>query len=109
MASYVDIIYRLSTPIIDGASYRKLINGIWGDFDTSGQDLLGSNGAGSSVCDDNEFLPGLRAGNLCVYMRIYDGGKNDADGIKNGKVVDPSGVLVAGSPNKTLNWLIYSL
>ena len=41
----------------------------------------------------------MRAGNDCIYFRIYDGGPNDADGLKDGKIVDPSGVLLAGSPN----------
>ena len=34
-----------------------------------------------------------------MFIRIYDGGPNDADGVKNGTIVDPGGALVAGSPN----------
>ena len=32
-------------------------------------------------------------------MRIFDGSVNDGDGLKNGSVVDPGGVLIAGDPN----------
>jgi Bacterial Ig domain len=96
---YVDIIYRLSTPLVDGAIYRKLISGIWGSLDASGSDQLGSNAEVSGACTNDKFSPGLIAGNQCIFLRIYDGGPNDADGLKNGKIVDPSGVLVAGSPN----------
>jgi len=96
---YVDIIYRLSAPLTQGAIYRKLISGIWGNFDTGGDDQLGSNAEVSGVCTDDQFSPGLSAGDQCIFMRIYDGGPNDADGEKNGTIVDPSGALVAGSPN----------
>jgi len=96
---YVDIIYYLRSPLIDGAIYRKLINGIWDVLDSSGGDLVGSNADVAGVCTDDQFPPGLNAGNTCLFLRIYDGGPNDADGVKNGTIVDPSGVLIAGSPN----------
>jgi len=96
---YADIIFRLNKPLPEGAVYRKLINGIWSGFNTSGDDQLGSNAEVAGACTDDQFSPGLLAGYQCIFMRIYDGGPNDADGVKNGTIVDPSGALVAGSPN----------
>ena len=78
----------------------KEINGVWVDFDVSGNDQLGSNSDnGAGVCDDPVFNIGLRAGAQCVFFRIYDGGSNDGDGFKDGTIIDPSGALVPGSPN----------
>ena len=98
---YVDLVFHLDAAIPDGAVFRKLINGRWADFDTSQGDLVGSavDSAGACQGPDGEFDIGLRAGNQCVFLRIFDGGPNDADGVKNGTIVDPSGVLSSGSPN----------
>ena len=97
---YVDIVVRLNKALPQGVIYRKLLNGIWGDFNQAQGDIVGSNVENfAGVCQDAIFSVGLRAGNNCVLLRIYDGGPNDADGIKNGVIVDPSGVLLAGSPN----------
>lgn len=99
---YVDIVLTLVLPIREGSKYRKLINGKWADYNVSEGGQIGSaadNGGG--ICQGPEalFEAGLRGGYRCVFMRIYDGGPNDADGVKNGTIVDPSGVLLAGSPN----------
>jgi len=97
---YVDVIFRLNKVLPEGAVYRKLLNGVWKDFDISANDQVGSNADnGSGVCTDPTFSIGLRSGDQCVFLRIFDGGPNDADGVKNGTVVDPSGALLAGSPN----------
>jgi len=82
-----------------GAVFRKLLNGKWADFDVSSGDLLGSNATVAGVCQNDVFSIGLRGGDDCLYLRIFDGGPNDADGVKNGVIVDPSGALLAGSPN----------
>lgn len=96
---YVDIIYHLGSPLTEGTIYRKLIDGIWRTFNTSGGDQLGTNADVAGSCTNDEFSPGMTAGDQCLFLRIYDGGPNDADGVKNGTILDPSGVLVAGSPN----------
>ena len=96
---YADIIFRLNEPLDEGVIYRKLMGGVWGGFDTSGSDQLASNAEVLGACTDDQFVPGLVAGNQCIFLRIYDGGPNDADGAKNGIIVDPSGALLAGSPN----------
>ena len=100
---YVDIVFKLNVPNPnDGTQMRKLKNGKWGDFDSSGGDLIGSastDAAGNCQGPDGVFSIGIRAGFDCIYMRIFDGGLNDADGLRDGQVADPSGILLAGSPN----------
>ena len=102
-SDFIDVVFTLNAPIEDGGIYRKLINGKWQGYDTSGFDQLGSaNADASGNCQgpEGKFNVGLRAGAQCVFLRIYDGGLNDDDGVKNGTIVDPSGVLIAGSPNR---------
>ncbi len=98
------IVVRLNAPIPSGSIYRKLYNGKWQDFDTSTGDQIGSAlvDAGTGNCQgaEGEFRIGLRNGYTCLFLKIADGGPNDADGVANGTIVDPSGVLSAGSPNR---------
>lgn len=100
---YIDIVYKLAlVNPSDSTTYRKLINGKWQNFDSSGGNLIGSANTdvnGNCQGPEGVFSIGLRAGTGCVYLRIYDGGANDADRLKDGKVTDPSGVLLAGAPN----------
>lgn len=99
----VDIVVKLSAPIPAGAVYRKFINGRWKDFDTSNGDEVGSAAADATTgkCQGPEgvYRIGLREGYQCLYLKIQDGGPNDADGLANGTIVDPSGVALSGSPN----------
>ncbi len=100
---FIDLVFTLTTPVVEGAKFRKLMNGKWQDFDVTSGDQIGSaNADASGNCQGpkGKFNVGLRAGTQCIFMRIYDGGPNDADGEKNGTIVDPSGVLVAGTPNR---------
>ena len=96
----VDLVFKLNDVILSGAIYRKLINGRWVDFDESQGGLIGSAISTDGACQGPEgvFDGGLRAGNDCLYMRIFDNGPNDADST-TGSIADPSGVLLAGSPN----------
>ena len=100
---HVDIVVKLNSAIPDGGVYRKLVNGRWQDFNTTGDDQIGSQDldgtTGNCQGPQGEFNIGLRPGAQCLYLRIYDGGLNDADGLVNGTIVDPSGVLFSGSPN----------
>lgn len=99
---YVDFVVRLNTSIPSGAIFRKLIDRRWTNFDTSSGDLLGTATAdvnGNCQGPDGVFNAGVRQGNQCIYIRIHDGGPNDADGQVNGTIIDPSGILLAGSPN----------
>jgi len=95
----VDIVLPMSAPIPANAVYRKLINGQWVDFDTT-TDLIGSAAKNAGACQspDGTFDIGLVAGNDCLYLRITDGGPNDADGTADGDVMDPGGIAVKGTP-----------
>ena len=98
----VHLVVKLLAPIPEGAVYRKLVNGRWQDFDVSGNDRVGSEQADAGgLCPGpaGTYRIGLRTGYDCLYLKITDGGPNDADGVKNGTVVDPSGVLLPGSAN----------
>ena len=101
-SDHVDIVIKLSAPIPVGSIFRKLVNGSWQDFDILDRDQIGSQSLDATTghCQGPEgiFDTGLRPGAQCLYLRIYDGGPNDADGIANGTVVDPGGVLLAGPP-----------
>jgi hypothetical protein len=121
-SDFIDIVIVLTDPIQEGSIYRKLINGKWQGFDTAGSDQLGSadsDASGNCQGPAGVFQVGLRAGAKCIFMRIYDGGSNDADGDKNGTIVDPGGVLLAGSPNvpagytesaiSGLSWMLVSI
>ena len=99
-ANYVDLTFKLSEALPAGAVYRKLLNGKWQDFDKSQGDIIGSALSTGGLCQRPEgvFSSGLREGNDCIYMRIYDNGPNDADSTV-GTIADPSGALLAGSSN----------
>jgi hypothetical protein len=100
---YIDVVFKLNiVNPSDGTQMRKLINNRWEDFDSSGGELIGSAASdanGNCQGPDGVFQIGIRAGLDCIYLRMFDGGSNDADGLKNGTVVDPSGILLAGDPN----------
>lgn len=100
-AGYIDLVFFLTETIPEGASYRKLIDGVWQNFDESQGDLVGSATAVGGACQgpQGSFEIGLRAGYQCLFLRITDGGPNDTDSLANGTIVDPSGVLLSGSPN----------
>jgi len=102
---YIELVVYLNVQLPSGAILRKSINGKWSNFDTSQGDLFGSADAvtvgNTGMCQQPEgtFNVGLREGARCVFMRITDGGPNDADGVANGVIVDPSGALLSGAPN----------
>ncbi|VAW64796.1 hypothetical protein MNBD_GAMMA11-826, partial [hydrothermal vent metagenome] len=97
---FIKLVVNLNRQLPDGVIYRRNINGIWADFDISQGDQIGSAAAESGKCEQPEgvFWVGLREGDQCIFLRIRDGGPNDADGIKNGRILNQSGVLLAGSP-----------
>jgi Bacterial Ig domain len=99
--SYVDVAFLLSKPIEPSSIFRKLINGVWKNFDKTTGDQLGSGAAIGGACQAPAglFSSNIVAGNQCIFIRVTDGGPNDADGLANGTVVDPGGLIVGGSPN----------
>lgn len=98
--SNVMIAFPINGTIPAGAVYRKLINGEWVDFDTSTGDQVGSQAATGGACQspDGFYDIGLIEGHDCIFLRIEDGGPNDADGKADGNVADPGGLAIKGSP-----------
>jgi len=105
--SAVDIVLPLGEGIPADGAVRKLINGTWRDFVTTGGNSAGNAissapGAAGNCSAPGPYTPGLTTGNFCLKLTIVDGGPNDADGLANGIVVDPVGVAggaaAAGKP-----------
>ncbi|WP_233749455.1 Ig-like domain-containing protein [Ferrimonas balearica] len=46
------------------------------------------------------WTPGLNEGHWCVQVTLEDGGRYDADGLRNGSVTDPGGVAVMLNNNR---------
>ena len=85
--------------IPENTVYLKFVPGRgYVEFDTSGDDEVATAPGAPGVCpdaDDPTWSEGLTAGHHCVRLTIADGGPNDADGERNGLIVDPGGVAVA--------------
>ncbi len=63
--------------------------GVWLDFNSSGNDSVSSSPAGSIGCpqpQSTNYQPGLTTGNQCVRITAFDGGDNDWDAEPNGTV-----------------------
>lgn len=98
---FIDIVFKLNKPLPSGTVFRKLLNGKWGNFDTSDRDQVGTanaDAAGNCQGPEGKYNTGLREGASCVFLRIYDNGPNDTDNTV-GTIADPSGALFAGSSN----------
>ncbi|ANS87152.1 hypothetical protein VSVS12_03443 [Vibrio scophthalmi] len=112
------IVLPQKLPIPANAVYRKHLHNRWQDFadDINGlnQDPLLANGWVSSARGEAGYCPppqsantdgspwyfGLNEGDWCVQLTIRDGGKNDADGLANGVILDPSGYATLNSDNQ---------
>ena len=92
------LILPLSTGLPENAVYRKYSElAGWEDFAENATNSLSSAMSFGGACpglNSNEYTSGLNVGDMCVRMLIEDGGSNDADGSKNGTLVDPGGVAV---------------
>ncbi|AOT11084.1 hypothetical protein S4054249_24945 [Pseudoalteromonas luteoviolacea] len=86
------------------AQYRKYLpNQGWMTFSAQNGNALHSALGQQGYCpsmNDNSWQEGLVEGAWCVKLTLVDGGEYDADGIKNGKIVDPGGVSVTQTDNK---------
>jgi hypothetical protein len=90
------VVLPLKFGIRPNSTYRRYMNGAWGDFVTSSGDTVKSAPlvAGTGNCpavNDASYTPGLTAGNRCVQLDIADNGLNDANAAV-GTIDDPSGV-----------------
>ena len=103
------VVLPLSVAIPPNAVYRKLVNGTWRNFLTTGTGTnalkggqIASAPGGAGTCPapgDPAYTSGLTAGDFCVQLTLNDGGRNDADLTKNGVIVDPGGVAGAPAPS----------
>ncbi|MCF6455829.1 tandem-95 repeat protein [Pseudoalteromonas sp. MMG024] len=99
----VQLVLPQTHVIPQNAVYRKFINNQWQNFVIDDNNLVASSEGVSGYCPppgDTSWTPGLTEGHWCVQLTIEDGGPNDADGIANGAIVDPSGVAVPISNNQ---------
>ena len=90
-------------PISQNSVYRKLKEGQWIDFDTSGDNQLLSTAGEPGYCPPprgSEWTQGLTEGAWCVQLQIVDGGPNDDDGKANRTIVDPGGVAIIRTSNQ---------
>ncbi len=99
----VSVVVPQQQPVPAAALLRKYNQGQWQDFVVDSKNSVASTAGLRGYCPapgSALWQPGLAAGHWCVQLTIEDGGPNDADGLVNGTVVDPSGVAVAVSSNK---------
>ncbi len=90
----VQVVFALSGPIKPQSVYRKVVNGTWRSFDSTGGNAVKSALGAPGSCPppgDPAYSTGLAAGDLCLELTIVDGGPNDADSIV-GQVSDPGGI-----------------
>jgi len=79
------------------AVYRKEIGGLWSEFGEDANNTISSAPGTLGVCPppgSDTYESGLTEGDYCVQLGIEDGGVNDADGVADGKIIDPGGVTV---------------
>lgn len=79
-----------------GAVYRKFSESRgWSDFDTSGPNTVSSAPGRPTSCPEpgsDRYQPGLIEGYYCIQLSIEDGGPNDQDETRNGRIQDLGGV-----------------
>ena len=91
-------------PVPANAVYRKynVVTG-WVDFVSDSRNFVSSSAGERGFCPppgDTRWSAGLTEGHWCVQVSVQDGGPNDADGIANGTIVDPSGVSIRNNGNR---------
>ncbi|WP_190273159.1 Ig-like domain-containing protein [Shewanella sediminis] len=90
-------------PIPTDAVYRKYLPGIgWTNFVEDANNQIASAQGEAGYCpspDSEDYQLGLTEGYWCVRLMIEDGGPNDADGVANGMIFDPGGVVIFASAN----------
>ena len=104
-ASY-RLVLPLETAVPENAVFRKFIdkNIGWQEFVLDATNSLASAAASYGACPEPGsalYTEGLNAGDRCLEMLIEDCGPNDADGLADGTVTDPSGlaILYFGPPS----------
>lgn len=78
-------------PIPADASYLRSNGSAWNLFVENLNNSIFSAPSVDGVCPavgSSVYTAGLTAGNMCVQLRIEDGGSNDSDGLVNGEIAD---------------------
>ncbi|MBT8441131.1 MAG: hypothetical protein KJO76_02000 [Gammaproteobacteria bacterium] len=107
------VVLPLRFGIPANSAYRKYNGALWTDFVVDQNNVVASAvGTGGACPPPNsiEYDPGLIVGRGCLQLTLEDGGPNDADGIANGIIRDPSGLAVpiavnitpVNTPNRTV-------
>ena len=115
VGSSYNIVMPLSTPVPENAVLRKYMGEAtgWQDFVEDANNAFSSAIAASGACPEpgsDLYSAGLLVGATCLQLQIEDGGANDADGVADGIVTDPSGVatLYFGAPSSDSSVIIDS-
>ena len=99
------LVIQLPMGLPEDAVYRKYsTDGGWAHFVENATNTLSSTMAVEGTCPElgsDTYALGLTAGDNCLGLLIEEGGPNDADGVINGTLVDPSGIAVKtiGTPS----------
>ena len=93
------LVLPLETAVPENAVVRKYINESigWQEFIVNATNSLATAPATDGACPEpgsELYSVGLNTGDSCLEMLIEDGGPNDADGLADGIVTDPSGIAV---------------
>ena len=93
------VVIPLPEPVPAGAVWRKYAANLgWQDFVEDARNALASAAGEPGICPEPgsaRYSAGLTAGHHCVQLTLEDGGPNDADGERNGTIVDPGGIAIA--------------
>jgi len=92
----IRVVLPQQTPIEDGAVIRKYNTAYgWQDFLVNEYNSIASAPGSNGNCPapgNNAYRSGLWTGDNCIQLTLEDGGPNDADGLRNGRLRDPGGV-----------------
>ncbi|MFW2405214.1 MAG: choice-of-anchor U domain-containing protein [Gammaproteobacteria bacterium] len=91
------VVLPLRFGIPAASAYRKYNGTLWTDFVVDQNNVVASAIGTGGACPpprSSAYEPGLTVGRGCLQLTIEDGGPNDADGIANGIIRDPSGLGV---------------
>ena len=98
----VSIVMAQFSPVPSNAVYRKLMPTGWTEFVVDSKNSIASAPGVEGFCPpprDAQYEEGLKEGYWCVQLTIEDGGPNDADGLVNRAIEDPSGLATLAGTN----------
>ncbi|MDG1473651.1 MAG: DUF5011 domain-containing protein, partial [Porticoccaceae bacterium] len=115
IGSVYSVIIPVPNGIPDDAVYRKYHPElmIWQEFVENSENEIYSATGADGACPNlrsESYSAGLTYADQCILLKIQEGGPNDADGVANGSLSDPSGLAVSvyGKPNVESSELSFS-